>query len=75
MALRLNYGAIMALKTVDEEGKEQDEVFDQCYLCRKWWWQRAMMHVFVPDQDGCVRKYVCVPCFRDVNERSCPMSG
>ena len=61
----------MALKTVEEENREEIEVFDQCYLCKKWWWQRTMKHVSVPDQDGCVRKYVCVDCLRDVNDRSC----
>lgn len=60
----------MALKTVEEENREEIEVFDKCYLCKKWWWQRTMKHVLVPDQDGCVRKYVCVDCLQEVNDRS-----
>jgi len=60
----------MALNNGNVENREQDEIFDKCYLCGRWWWQRTMKHVRVPDQDGYVRKYVCMECFQDVNERS-----
>jgi hypothetical protein len=50
--------------------EEADEIFNKCYLCGRWWWQSTMKHVRVPDQDGHVRKYVCMECFRDVNDRS-----
>ena len=29
-----------------------------------------MKHVRVPDQDGFIRKFICMDCFTDVNERS-----
>lgn len=61
----------MAFKTAAEENMEGIEVFDQCYLCKEWWWQRVMESRGVPDQAGFVTKYVCPECLRAVDNRSC----
>jgi len=60
----------MALNNGEAENREKDEIFDKCYLCCRWWWQRGMKHIRVPDQEGFIRKYICAECFTDVNGRS-----
>jgi len=55
----------------DRNGEPRSpEILDKCYLCRRWWWQRTMRLVNLPDQAGYVEKYVCFECIEEVSERS-----
>jgi hypothetical protein len=53
----------------DSEPGNQD-IFDKCYLCGRWWWQRTMKLVNLPDQAGYIGKYVCLECIEEVSQRS-----
>ncbi|MEM2946769.1 MAG: hypothetical protein QXN96_00840 [Candidatus Bathyarchaeia archaeon] len=52
------------------EIRKEDLIFNQCFVCKSWWFENDLVLVKVPDQAGTVEKPVCVDCIFEARNKS-----